>query len=457
MAQPILIKRSNITSTPASLLEGELAYSTLSKNLFIGTNGGANIEVIGGYTDHAKLAGIQSGAQVNTVNLGANTFVGKQTFIAPSTSTASVTIPNGLFDPSVPASGDFWANAGLLKWYNGTTLKVLAFTDSNITGTASNVTGTIAVANGGTGLTSYTVGDLLVASGSTVINKLSDVATGNVLLSGGTGVVPSYGKVDLTTHITGTLTTGNGGTGSNTQTANKLVTTDASGNLVSSSSVSSTEAGYLSGVTSPIQTQINTKATTASPTFTGVVTLSQDPINPLEAATKQYVDGIAQGLDFKNSVSASTTANIVLSGLQTVDTVSLVAGDRILVKNQSTTSQNGLYVVSTGAWARSTDADTSAEVTTGMFVFVEKGSQGGTSWVLTTQGSITLNSTGLSFTQFGAGSAYTAGSGIDITSTTISLASAGFSASYITSGTLSDSRLSNNVIMITSTIDGGSF
>lgn len=67
MANTIKIKRSAITSSPTTLADGELAYSSLSGNLFIGTNGGADITLIGGYTDHAKLAGIQAGAQVNTV------------------------------------------------------------------------------------------------------------------------------------------------------------------------------------------------------------------------------------------------------------------------------------------------------------------------------------------------------------------------------------------------------
>ena len=74
---------------------------------------------------------------------------------------------------------------------------------------------TIAAAYGGTGLSSYTTGDLIVASGSTALTQISDVATGNVLLSGGVGVAPSYGKVGLTTHVSGILPIANGGTNSN--------------------------------------------------------------------------------------------------------------------------------------------------------------------------------------------------------------------------------------------------
>ena len=76
---------------------------------------------------------------------------------------------------------------------------------------------------GGTGQTSYTTGDLLFASSSTALSKLADVATGNALISGGVGVAPSYGKIGLTTHISGTLAVGNGGTGQTTLTANNVI------------------------------------------------------------------------------------------------------------------------------------------------------------------------------------------------------------------------------------------
>lgn len=76
----------------------------------------------------------------------------------------------------------------------------------------------LAASSGGTGQSSYTVGDLLYASGTAALSKLADVATGNALLSGGVGVAPFYGKVGLTTHITGTLAVGNGGSGATTLT-----------------------------------------------------------------------------------------------------------------------------------------------------------------------------------------------------------------------------------------------
>jgi len=146
-----------------------------------------------------------------------------------------------------------------------------------------------------------------------------------------------------------------------------------------------------------------------------------DPSSPQDAATKSYVDGVAQGLDVKKSVRAATTASITLSNTQTIDGVALSAGDRVLVKNQSTGSQNGIYdVVSGGSWTRSTDADSSAEVTAGMFVFVEEGtSNADTGWVMSNDGAVTLGTTALTFTQFSTAGSITAGTGLTKTGNTL--------------------------------------
>jgi hypothetical protein len=102
--------------------------------------------------------------------------------------------------------------------------------------------------------------------------------------------------------------------------------------------------------------------------------------------------------DFKDSVAVATTANITLSGEQTIDSI-LTSGSRVLVKNQTTGSENGIYVSAAGAWSRSSDADTSAEVTSGMLVYVEGGTvSGGLVYILSTTGTITLGSTSLTFT-----------------------------------------------------------
>ncbi|MHB2246441.1 phage tail protein [Pseudomonas fitomaticsae] len=134
---------------------------------------------------------------------------------------------------------------------------------------------------------------------------------------------------------------------------------------------------------------------------TGNITLKIDPAVVL--ATREYVDAKIleemYKLDSKQSVRVATTGNIALTGLQTVDGVMLAAGDRVLAKNQTLAKDNGIYVVpATGAWARATDADSNAEVTSALLVSVEQGAtQADTRWQLITDGTIVLGTTALTF------------------------------------------------------------
>ncbi|MDD1022757.1 phage tail protein [Pseudomonas sp. TNT2022 ID1048] len=134
---------------------------------------------------------------------------------------------------------------------------------------------------------------------------------------------------------------------------------------------------------------------------TAQIVLKIDPAVVL--ATREYVDNAViealAKLDFKHSAVVATTANIALSGIQTIDGVLLPADARVLVKNQTQAKDNGLYVVSsTGVWTRAQDADTSLEVTPGLFVSIEKGTVNGDSvWQLVTDGPIALGTTPLAF------------------------------------------------------------
>lgn len=146
------------------------------------------------------------------------------------------------------------------------------------------------------------------------------------------------------------------------------------------------------------------------------------PIADTDAATKGYVDAAVNGTDWKQSVRVATTANITLSGLQTVDGVSLAVNDSVLVKDQSTGSQNGLYLAQSGAWTRRSDADVNAEVTAGLSVMVTEGTTNADSqWRLTTNDTIVIGTTSLTFAQIGAGSSYVGGTGIIVAGNTISV------------------------------------
>lgn len=139
------------------------------------------------------------------------------------------------------------------------------------------------------------------------------------------------------------------------------------------------------------------------------VTLKIDP--SIVLATRAWVEAKFAEQDTKPSVLVATTANIALTGLQTVDGVALTAGARVLVKNQAAAKDNGIYVVvAGGAWTRSADADLSAEVTPGLMVAVEKGTINGDSvWQLVTDAPITLGVTALTFEMLAGRSGVTVG------------------------------------------------
>lgn len=156
-------------------------------------------------------------------------------------------------------------------------------------------------------------------------------------------------------------------------------------------------------------------------TMTGKIILDGDPTSNLHAVTKQYVDNIASGFIVKTPCRLATTTNLAsLSGNLSVDGSTTSAGDRILVKNQTTTSQNGIYIASASSWARATDVDTWSEVYKA-YVYITSGStNAGSSWVSTAGSTGAINSTAITFEQFSGSTLYSAGSGLSLTGTTFS-------------------------------------
>jgi len=167
-------------------------------------------------------------------------------------------------------------------------------------------------------------------------------------------------------------------------------------------------------------------------TTTGTITTA--PTSATDIANKQYVDYYAAGLSWKQPVVTATSANITLSGLQTINAVTLIAGDRVLVKDQTTVSQNGIYVASATAWTYAVGADDWNEYV-GAIVFIASGSLNGTAWYCTAQPGGTLGVTAMYWSNFSVASSYTAGTGLTLTGTIFSITNTGVSAATYGSAT----------------------
>lgn len=194
----------------------------------------------------------------------------------------------------------------------------------------------------------------------------------------------------------------------------------------------------LASTISDFDTQVRTNRLDQLAAPTADVTLNSrkitslaDGTNANDAVNLGQLQAIANGTDWKQSVRALANTNITLSGLQTIDGISILAGERVAVIGQSTGSQNGIYVAGSGAWTRATDADTSAEVTPALAFFVEEGTTYADSqWRLTTNGPITLGTTSLTFAQIGAAVSYTNGTGLSLAGNVFSIDTAVVTRKY---------------------------
>jgi len=258
-----------------------------------------------------------------------------------------------------------------------------------------------------------------VTASAAELNKLDGVTATTTelnVLDGATLNVDELNKLDgcsattaelnvLNAVAAGTLTAGKAVVVNNSKEIDEIRLTSLylSNQLVSANA---TELSLLSGITA-----IDTDLSTTAGTHTTLVSA---------LAAKTYIDNTRSGLEVKDSVVVATTANITLSGTQTIDGIAVTAGQRVLVKDQSTASQNGIYVVAAGAWSRSTDADTADELNSGCFFFVEKGTENADNgFVMSQDTTINFGTTAITFSQFSGAGQITAGSGLAKTGDTL--------------------------------------
>ena len=204
-------------------------------------------------------------------------------------------------------------------------------------------------------------------------------------------------------------------------------------------------------VSSATQTALDGKLSLSGGTMTGNLILNADPTNSLGAVTKQYVDAAVNNINIHESVVAATTANINLNSAvhnnEVLDGITLSTGDRILVKNQNTASENGIYIVaSSGAPSRATDYNAVGEISAGDFIFVKGGTvNANTGWIQTADVT-TVGTDSITFTQFSGAGTYTAGTGLSLTGTTFAIDS--------TVATLSGTQTLTNKTLTSPTITG---
>ena len=391
-----------------------------------------------------------TGGNIDQTTIGGTTPAGGYFTSLSATGTATLgTIASGL-----------WNGTAIGVAYGGTGATTASTARANLGAAASGansditsltgLTTPLAESEGGTGYSSYTTGDLLFASSSSTLARLNDVATGNALISGGVGVAPSWGKIGLSTHISGTLSVSNGGTGATTLTG--FVKGNGTSAFTAQAQITNADLQYDSVIIG--STSVALGATATSLAGLTSVTLTADPTLALQASTKQYVDNqvaTVSNTTYHAACVAATTANLnatYANGVGgvgatltnagalaafAVDGYSASLNDRILVKDMTTGAYNGIYTVTTVgsgavAWVltRATDFDTTGSgpnyIETGAGVYVSGGSvNGASSFVMTTTGAITVGSTALTWTQISSAASVTVTSPLQKVGSVISL------------------------------------
>ena len=401
----------NLSSAPSSPVAGQIYFNTTDNTLYF-YNGTTWIPASGSTEVIQDLIGsslVGGTALTSTYDdtAGTTTIDLDNTAVTAGSYGSSTAIPTFTVDAQgrlTAASTTTVATALSIAAESGTADSVNLLTDTltfaageGIDTAVTNNTITISgedATSSNKGIASFNATDFTVTTGAVTLNaeRVEDIV--GALVLGGTGIDATYtdGAGTLSIDIDSTVTTNSG-----TQTlTNKTLSTGTS-------------------LSANLDANSNKIINLGTPT------------SSTDAANKAYVDSVSQGLDVKQSVRVSTTANVDLSTAleagDTIDGVTLVAGNRVLVKHQTSGAENGLYVVqSSGAAVRADDANISSEVTAGFFTFVEEGSlYGNTGWVLTTDNPITLDTTALTFTQFSGTGTFTAGSGLTLNGTEFSV------------------------------------
>ena len=487
MALTLQIKRSTGSTAPSSLADGELAYTHGNDQLYIGD--GSTVEVIGGKSFNDKIdhtAGtltassaviVDSNSAIDTMLVGNHATTGGQLKFNEGTNNGTHFV--GLKAPNALSGNQTYT----LPLADGNANEFLK-TDGSGALSFGAITSTFTLAaDAGSNDTFSTGGTLTLSGANGVATTVSDdeVSIAGTDATASSKGVASFSNSDFAvssgavTIKTGGVTSGQlAGSIANSKLANDGITigsTDTSlGDTITAL------AGMTEIAVDNITLNANTISTTNSngdmvlaPNGSGSVTVpsgytARAGFGSDSLVNKSYVDSVANGLDVKASVRVATTANLAgtydnsagtitagSNGAISVDGVTLVVNDRVLVKDQSTAAQNGFYKVTTvgsGSAAfvltRTPDADAASELTAGAFTFTEEGTANADNgYVLSTNGAITLGTTGITFEQFSGAGQISAGNGLTKTGNTIDVV-----------GTADKITVSSNAITIASSYVG---
>jgi len=435
MAQTIKIKRSTSTSAPGSLGAGELAYSSDSNKLFIGHPSSSAVTAIGGalyveMLDHSagtltasSAVLVDANSKIDQLKSGNMVVTGSSNTISTSSGNLTIAPTSNLVithGGTVDLSGQ--ANTLTMPDNNAAALDIKEAGNSYLKFVTTNSSEKVVVGKDmDTGTVNVASGNLLVGTDKfTVASGDGDtVIKGTANIQGDVDLDAAL-NVDGNTTLNGNVTLGNAGADTVTVTGTATFTPSAD-----------FDGGFTVAGSQTIDMGANRVTNVGTPTAS------------TDATTKAYVDSVKQALDIKDSVKLASTANINATynngagtltydatGVQALDGVNLAANDRVLIKNQSTQTQNGIYKVTTapavgvaGVLTRTEDADSAAEVTGGLFVFVEAGSSNAdNAYVLTSiTGTATLGTDNIVFTQFSGAGQIDAGNALTKTGNTIAV------------------------------------
>jgi len=457
MATVIQIKRSSGTTSPATLKQGELAYTygsgTQANNgdrIFLGTgsvdgNGDAtSIDIIGGKYFTSILDHVQGTLTANSA------------LIVDSNSA----IDQLIVGTSATVGGTIKFNEGTNNGSNFIALKspnAVSATTTFVLPDGDGSPGQFLKTDGAGNLDFATVNQFIDLAGDTGTDTYNTAET--LTFAGGAGLEAVVTDNTITYNATALTNSNLSGSAaiSNANLANPTTTIGSS--TLTLGATTTDIAGITSLVVDDITTNGQTISTTASnkdinlsPHGTGSVIVpsgyeDRAGFQSQSLANKAYVDQVAQGLDAKPSAKAASTANLSAtydngtagvgatltnSGSQaalTLDGVTLVVADRILIKDQTTAAQNGIYVVTTvgdgsSNWVltRATPEDQPAELSGGSFVFVEEGTAGGNNgYVFTHTGAPTFGTTALDVSQFSGAGQVIAGDALSKTGNTLNV------------------------------------